>query len=286
MYGALHFMGEKEIDLLVVGLPLTTIHRAGDLKSLMLGSHKLNDATTVVVKDVLVLPQPMGGLYYCLSQSKVRPEFEFLREETNLVVDVGYLTFDFLVCNGDKINDARSDAHPGGVSKVLRAITESISQKFGIKYDNLAAVDKAIERRRIKINGKVEDLVDHIRYAKPAIDGSVNYMRNVSGDGSDIDNIILFGGGQTIFAKTILNFYKNHTIYILADAQYANAKGFQAAGESFLKVPAIAVADKSLPELKVLRYEAPVASVVPSSGAQASTAKLLAKNANLSESDI
>ncbi|KVP40046.1 PRTRC system protein D [Burkholderia ubonensis] len=256
-YGALHYIGEQVIDLLVVGLPLTTIHRANDLKELCLGEHKINDTTTVTVKDVLVLPQPMGGLYYCLSQVKQRPEFEFLDEETNLLIDPGYLTFDFLLTNGKKINDARSSAHPGGVSKVLRAICESLSNKFGVKYDNLAAADKAIARRRIKINGKTEDLLEHIKYAKPAIDGSVNYMRNIAGDGADIDNIILFGGGQHIFARTLVNAYKDHTVYVLGDAQFANVKGYQAAGEAHAKVKPIPCADSDLPELTVLRYEAP-----------------------------
>lgn len=285
LYGALHYMGESVIDLLVVGLPLTTIHRAQDLKNLVVGTHKINDGQTIVVKDALVLPQPMGGLYYCLSQSKTREEFEFLRDETNLIIDPGYLTFDFLVTNGEKINDSRSDAHPGGVSKVLRAITESITNKFGIKYDNLAAVDKAIERRRIKISGKVEDLTEHIRYAKPSIEGSVNYMRNVAGDGSDIDNIILFGGGQHIFARTILSYYKNHTVYVLGDAQFANVKGYQAAGETMLKVP-LSCANGALPELTVMRYEAPVAAKTPGTPAPAATAATGKKGASSAESDI
>jgi plasmid segregation protein ParM len=273
-YGALHYMGESVINLLVVGLPLTTIHRANDLKALCIGEHKINDTMTVTVKDVLVLPQPMGGLYYCLSQVKQRPEFEFLDEETNLLIDVGYLTFDFLlVTNGKKINDARSDAHPGGVSKVLRAICESISNKFGVKYDNLAAADKAIERRRIKINGKTEDLLEHIKYAKPAIDGSVNFMRNIAGDGADIDNIILFGGGKDIFARTLVNSYRNHTVYVLGDAQFANVKGYQAAGEAHAKVKPVPRADTELPELTVVRYEpkaAPAASAAAAPAVAAS----------------
>lgn len=274
MFGALAYMGEKEIDLLVVGLPLTTISRADDLKKMTVGTHKVNETTTVTVKDVLVLPQPMGGLYYCMSQAEKRSEFEFLADETNLIIDPGYLTFDFLVTNGKKINDTRSSAHPGGVSKILRAICESISAKFGIKYDNLAAVDKAIPRRRMKINGQVEDLLEHIKYAKASIDGSVNYCRNIVGDGADLDNIILLGGGEHIFARTLVNAYKSHTIYVLPDAQFANAKGYQAAGEAHLKAKPTPVADDELPELKVMRYEAPAGKPSPAEVAAAAAADI------------
>lgn len=255
LYGALHYMGEKEIDLLVVGLPLTTIHRAAELKEICKGTHKLNETSTVTVKDVLVLAQPLGGLYYCLSQAKHRSEFEGLSSERNLIIDPGYLTFDFLVTNGAKINDTRSGAHPGGVSKVLRAICESLSNKFGVKYDNLSAVDNALTRRRIKINGKAEDLLEHIKFAKPSIEGSVNYLRNVAGDGADIDNIILLGGGQHIFAKTISNYYKDHTLYVLGDAQYANVKGFQAAGEAHAKVAPLPLESEKLVPLSTVGQE-------------------------------
>lgn len=262
-YGSLYYMGETEIDLLVVGLPLTTLHRAPDLKKFVEGKHVINSDLTVNVKEALVLPQPMGGLYYALSLQDVYPEFEFLREETNLVVDPGYLTFDFLLANGDKINDARSSAHPGGVSKVLRSIAESLSQRFGLKYENLSAIDRAIPRRRIKINGQVEDLTDHFKYARPAIEGSINYLRNVAGDGSDIENIILLGGGHSLFARTILTAYKSHKIYVLADAQLANVKGFQAAGEQYLRVPATPVEQGEVPPLTVLAYEPPAPVAAP-----------------------
>lgn len=264
MYGALHYMGEKEIDLLVVGLPLTTINRAEDLRKLTIGTHKINETETVTIKDVLVLNQPMGGLIYCLTHAAQLPEFEFLSEETNLLIDPGYLTFDFLTVNGEKINDTRSGAHPGGVSKVLRAICDSISAKFGIQYSNLAAADKAIARRRIKISGKTEELGEHIRNAKAAIDGSVNFMGNIVGDGADIDNIILFGGGQAIFARTLANYFKDHTIYVLPNSQYINVLGFQAAGERHLKASPCPLADSALPVLTVLKYEAPpVAPAAP-----------------------
>jgi plasmid segregation protein ParM len=232
--GALHYINEPIIDLLVVGLPLSGMNNAARLKAAMVGKHKLNETTTVEVKDALVVPQPLGGLYYCLSLKDVRPEFEFLAEDVNLVIDPGFLTFDFLLSNGDKIVENRSNAHTGGVSKVLRSIAESISVKFGIKYDNLGAVDKALRRRKIKINGEVEDLTEHIKNTRAVLEGSVNYMKNIVGDGSDIDNIILLGGGSHIYQKTIEAYYPKHQVIMLEDAQMANVIGFQLAGESFV----------------------------------------------------
>jgi len=228
-YGALHYMDKKEIDLLVVGLPISGLNHAEALRKLTVGEHKISKDKTVVVKDVLVLPQPLGGLYHCMSQKDVE-EFEFMDEEYNLVIDPGFLTFDFLVANGDRLIENRSDAHAGGVSKILRSIAASISEKFNIKYENLSAIDKGLKRKKMKINGVVEPLLDHIKNTKSVIEGSVNYMKNMIGDGSDIDNIILLGGGSEVFKKTIELYYPKHKIIILEDAQMANVKGFYEAG--------------------------------------------------------
>jgi len=233
-YGALHYIGEATIDLLVVGLPLSNMHSAAKLREMMVGQHKINAHSTVHIKDALVLPQPLGGLYYCMSLREERPEFEFLAEDVNLVIDPGFLTFDFLLANGDKPVENRSGAHTAGVSKVLRSIAESLSAKFGLRYENLTAIDKGLRRRKLKINGEVESLEEHIRNTRTTLEASVNYMRNIVGDGADIDNIILLGGGSSIYRRTIEQFYPKHQLVVLEDAQLANVQGFQLAGEHFL----------------------------------------------------
>lgn len=234
-YGTLAYMNETEIDLLVVGLPLSNMQNASKLKDLVVGVHKISDDKTVTVKDALVLPQPLGGLYYCMSQRDKKPEFEFLDEEMNLVIDPGFLTFDFLLSNGEKIVENRSSAHTGGVSKVLRAIGESISTKFGIKYENFSAIDKGLRRRKIKINGETEELTEHIRNTRSVLEAPVNYMRNIVGDGSDIDNIILLGGGSNIFQKTIEQYYPKHKLIVLENPQMANVEGYFLAGMKYYK---------------------------------------------------
>lgn len=235
LYGALHYMGMSSIDLLVVGLPLSSMHMASKLKELVEGTHDLNSFETVTVKEALVLPQPMGALYYCLSRAKQDPRFEWLKEERNLIIDPGYLTFDFLFSNGDKIVENRSSAHVGGVSKVLRAVAESISLKHGIRYENLSAIDSAIRRGKFKINGTAEDIGAHLKHAYSVAEASVTYMKNIVGDGSDIDNIILVGGGSHIYKDAVAAAYKNHEVIVLEDPQMANIHGFQLAGEQFYK---------------------------------------------------
>lgn len=234
-YGMLSYMGEDEIDLLVLGLPVSGLNLIQDLRKMSVGKHQITKDKEVNVKDVLILPQPLGALYHCMSMSETDERFEFLDEETNLIIDPGFLTFDFLTTSGSRVVENRSGAHPGGVSKILRSIANSISEKFDIKYDDLSAIDKALTRRKLKVNGKREDLADHIKNTRSVIEGSVNYMKNMIGDGSNIDNIILVGGGSDVFKKTIEVFYKNHEIIYIEDPQMANVKGYYQAGLDYIK---------------------------------------------------
>jgi plasmid segregation protein ParM len=234
--GALHYINEEEIDLLVVGLPVSNLHQASDLHKILKGEHKINDEKTVNVKEVLVLAQPIGGLYYCM-KCLDNEDFEDLKEEKNLIIDPGFLTFDFVLANGDKPNENKSDSKPGGVSKILEAIAKSISEKFKIRYDNLSAIDKGLRKsnRKIKISGKPEPLEEHIKNTKSVLESSITYMTNLVGDGSDIDNIIVVGGGAKIFEKAIKAHYPEREIHIIENSQYANVKGYQQAGEEHYK---------------------------------------------------
>lgn len=229
--GALAYIDEQVIDTLVVGLPLSGMHQAQKLRAMMEGTHRIQGDKTVVVKSAVVLPQPLGGLRHCLTLAKPGTDFEFMAEENNLIIDPGFLTFDYLLAHGSMVVENRSGAHPGGVSKVLLALAQSISRKHGITYENLTAIDRGLRRRRIKINGIDEDLTEHIKNTKDVLEASVNAMKNRVGDGSDIDNIIILGGGSALFRKTIESFFPKNKLILLEDAQLANVKGFQDAGE-------------------------------------------------------
>jgi hypothetical protein len=50
------------------------------------------------------------------------------------------------MASGSKIIENKSDSPSGGVSRVLNAIAESISNKIGKKYDNYNAIDKGLRK--------------------------------------------------------------------------------------------------------------------------------------------
>lgn len=96
-YGVLTYMDVEEIDLLVLGLPVSGLNLTEKLREMSIGEFEVSKDKKIKVKDVLILPQPLGGLYYCMSLEDQDERFEFLDEETNLIIDPGFLTFDFLL---------------------------------------------------------------------------------------------------------------------------------------------------------------------------------------------
>lgn len=78
-------------------------------------------------------------------------------------------------------------------------------------------------------------MLEHIKNTKSVIESPITYMKNMIGDGSDIDNIILLGGGANIFEKTLKENFKEREIIVIEDPSFANVKGYQIIGEENYK---------------------------------------------------
>jgi plasmid segregation protein ParM len=232
-YGSLAYIGEEVIDLLVVGLPVSNLVKKEELRNLMIGEHNISDKKTITVKDALVIPQPLGGLYAALNSSD--EDLLNIKTEYNLIVDPGSVTFDFLFTHGKKAIENRSDAYPGGMIKVLKSIAKSIQEKHKKPYSNLTAIENALkqsrEKRLVKLpwQKEKEDLLEHIKNTKSVLENSVTAMKNKVGDGSEqqIDNIILVGGGASIFQKQIQIQYEHFEIKILDKPTFPKLKNIE-----------------------------------------------------------
>lgn len=235
--GALAYMEQEEYDILVMGLPVNYIHNAEKLSELFTGTFELPDNKKCTVKRVVVIPQPLGGFYQVAVDEDL---YEDMLEEFNLVIDPGYLTFDVLTTKGLTPIDPRSDAINGGMSKILNALAKSISQELGRSFDDLNAIDKAIrkprkiknkdgtvERKRaLKVGKQIIELDEHIKKTTPVIENSITAMKNIVKTYDDIENIILVGGAENIFAKMIEKHLSDRDIFKSDNSLFSNVIGF------------------------------------------------------------
>jgi len=223
--GALHLMQVDAIDLLVVGLPVSTFAlRKAELARRLLGEHPTTAGRVVVVREVKVLAQPHGALInYALADGRIRA----MRKQTNLIIDCGARTFDWLVTQGLKIMDQRSHATDRGIYDVLHVLASDIGKHFNMQYHDYERLDLALRTRtQPRVFGKEYDLAPHLPGARKIAHEAVTELRRYVQDGSDIDNIILSGGAAFFFREAIRSAFPHHDLQESDDGLYANVRGF------------------------------------------------------------
>ncbi len=236
--GALSYMGKETYDVVVMGLPVKNMYNAGKLEEQFTGKFEIDGGKEVEIKKVLVIPQPLGGFYDIAIRENMYDE---MIDEINLVIDPGYLTFDFLLLNGLTPIESRSDAMNGGMSKVLISMAKSISSDIGRSYTDYEAIDKALRKpkmvedpktgekvpkRILKIAGKKIDLLPHIIKTASVIENSITAMKNVVQSYDDIDNILLVGGPEGVFEKKIIENLDGRELLKSKEPIYSNVTGF------------------------------------------------------------
>lgn len=240
LFGALNYMApglpEDVIDVLVLGLPLNTFdkHREA-LEKRFTGTHVINErGEKILVQSCNVYPQPFGSYaaYMALNQGSGQTPMA-------LSVDPGYNTVDWFVCKGMTANDIRSDAVQRGMGAVLRAIADDMikTHNFDATPTELVrSIDRALSSGEpFQLYGQVFDLAPHLAAGKDIIEEAAQAVKNSVGSGSDIDVIIMTGGGASLYAEAIADKFPRHKVQTLESPALANVRGFHLVGEMLAK---------------------------------------------------
>ena len=229
--GALHYMQVERIDLLVVGLPVATMKLPAVVQALerrLKGVHKRVDGRSVHVVRVQTVAQPSGALMYYGEKSGRR---DTLRQQKSLVVDVGSRTFDWVVTQGMRQIVQRSHSIPRGMFDVVRTVAEGIGRNLNVEYRDYEAIDQGLRNGTpLTIFQKPYPLDRHLALARKIPTQAVSEMLQRVGQATDIQNIILVGGGAFFFHDAISAAFPNHEVVRLKDSVFANVHGFQIAG--------------------------------------------------------
>lgn len=240
LYGALQLMNTPEIDQLVVGLPVSLLAtKATALKFVLEGPHNTSHCRSVYVNRALVLAQPIGGLIDFASSCG---DYEKLRRTNNLIIDIGFYTLDWVVSRGIQPIPARCGSFSGGMHAVVQRLAQALSAAFRIDFDDYTTLDRGLREGVLRIYGEDLALADYLPAVQPAVDAAVNALINSVGDGRDLDNVVLVGGGAAFFRSAIEHRFPSHQIQIASEPAFANVRGFQRAGEEMLRRKGVALA--------------------------------------------
>lgn len=244
LYGALNYMRPNLpghcIDFLILGLPLNTYRtqRRFDVAKRFTGELTINTkGDKVLVRRCEVFPQPLGSYLMFLNANaqaikalKTPPEV--------LVLDPGYNTFDWFVCQGMSANES-SNAVTRGMSAVIKLIAERIIR--GQKSDaSVTEVIRLIDRslstgEELTLYGHPVELDKYIDAGRPVTEEAAQAVKNAIGAGASIKAIVLTGGGARFYLDAVKDKFPRHRVEILEEPALANVRGFHSAGDDLAK---------------------------------------------------
>jgi plasmid segregation protein ParM len=240
--GAFCYMDTAEIGKLIVGLPVSTVKELGpDLERRLTGEHPIpagNGKSQIVnVHSVKALAQPLGAFFDYTHRTNT---YHDMKSQMNLIIDPGFFTLDWLLCKGIKPIDSRSNAHNGGMSSILRVLADEIGKRFKTQISDLSLIDNALRHNKgIKVFGKEFPLDEFKPLIQAQAKQAVSALVANVGSGVDIENILIAGGGATIYFDAIKDAFPHHDIKIARDPIYANVRGFQRAGDQLMSGPIV-----------------------------------------------
>jgi plasmid segregation protein ParM len=239
MLGALFYMSEPVIDRLVLGLPVSRfrfskarlVERFAKDLYVPVRGRAPDEKRKVTVNEVTVLPQPLGG--FMLARANSRDFNPSLRGST-LVVDPGYVTFDWIVVSdsGAYLN-TRSDALDGCMSRIHNEIARFIARDTQRNVDGTHELDNALRHGQPFMHyGKAIDLSKYAAVARSTVDLRINEMMVRMGKDSDIVRVIVCGGGASLFTPVLKERFPDCHFMVLNDPMTANVRGFQLFGDT------------------------------------------------------
>lgn len=235
MKGALHYMDVDEIELLVLGLPVSMNALAPFLKEKWTGDISINQNKSVKVNEVIVLDQPYGSLIYFSSLSK--ENYELVQGRNNLVIDPGHFTNDWLYSVGLKKDKTRSGSHNSGISAILAQVALKFGMDNGIaNYRDFANMDSGLRTGEAELYGQKVPMQDYYPMVADLAQRPISAMQNqVGNDCREVHNMFLTGGAPFLFRPGLQETFPRHNLIEIPNSVFANVFGYILRGDAYLK---------------------------------------------------
>ena len=230
--GALNYLDRGKIDLLVTGLPVNFLGNKEKMKNILIGEHRLQ-SKTITVKDVWILPQPVGGYVDFYINSPDRAQ---VGKGYSLIIDVGFYTLDWIVVSGMQMLDERSGSAPVGMSHILEKLAELISSDLNQDFRNMNMIEEGIKNDyKMRIMGKSYDFSHLTSQINDNLVRDASSIKKSVGTLNDIDRVIIVGGGANCYLPAIKKILKHPNITVSQNSLYSNVVGFLLAGQNRLE---------------------------------------------------
>jgi len=228
---ALLVTGADTIDRLVTGLPVSQAQdngRVDTLRATLTGTHQITPQRKITVKQVDVIPQPVGAWLDYVTNQASDAELAVLSSRV-LVIDPGFFSTDWTVIEGGDMRGAYS----GTSTIAMSATLEEANRLIAIDHGGSVGRDRLDRTLRdggssISVYGQVIEIADYIAKAATttARQALAEMRQNLRLDTAPYDAILLTGGGAKVYADAVKHIYPHAKILTAKDTVCANARGF------------------------------------------------------------
>ena len=231
-----------EIDMMVLGLPVSG-HSASRVRLKEIAMQKRMvpvpkflqkdgepKVVSVQVKECLVLPQPYGALRLAAQDLNTDHPF-FQSGSLSMVVDPGYRTLDWFVSESMTPDIMLSGSYDGGVSSILRDVSQLIGFEHGTGSLEFDTVENGLKTGRINLGHKVIDMSPY-QQKVPSLAGREvgSFLTRLGSRRSNISNVFIAGGGSEFYEQALRERLPGCVIHQMPNPVMANARGYWLTG--------------------------------------------------------
>ncbi|AJF08185.1 ParM/StbA family protein [Geoalkalibacter subterraneus] len=227
--GGLMSTQREVVDSLVTGLPVSHFQEPGRKENLarrLNGVHTIDDHRIIDIRNVEVIPQPVG-CYFDVAVATGREE-EFIDADI-LVIDPGFFSVDWVLISGNDVQYRFSGSSVQATSMLL----ESAAEKIGADHDakvTVEKIEKAIraQRETIRIFGNRVPYAPYLNKAAETMGATVmdTVKTSLRSKAGDVDIVILAGGGAQYYRDAVSATFPKAEILLPSEPVLTNARGY------------------------------------------------------------
>ncbi len=226
--------GMTEIDRLVTGLPTSQYFDENLRKHLiktMKGEHQVTPRKKIVVREVKIVPQPLGGFADYLHG--LGDDTSQIEDASVLVVDPGFFSVDWVLLVNGEFKRASSGTSLEASSVILDEAGSLIATDHG-GNPGRGKMENAVRsgRNSVSVFGTRVDITPYLTAASATVGHIVcaQLQESLRKEGADIDAIVMVGGGAPFYEAAIKSTFAKTPVSIAADSVFANVRGFWRGG--------------------------------------------------------
>ncbi len=220
----------------VSGLPVSAFYRrSGERRqetitkkqdSLKQAVRPLSEALPAGIAFHEVIPEALAAWY---DHVIVEKDGKAVLDEKQLsvpvaIIDIGGRTTDYVVVKDQGILHASSGSLQCGMLDVKQRVADGIQARFDLEILSEPIVAQAVDRKRVRLQGKDHDLAALVEAAKREVVERIHAeTRRQLGLGVELERVLFVGGGTVALADHIANWFPHQAI--AEHPAFANARG-------------------------------------------------------------